>query len=235
MTDDRGSTSAQSPSGDDRKAVGTPGITQLTTSVEIREALAAMGESTRKELVSVLPHGVYEAAALRSSWDADLAMLHRGVATAVIYPVEAARVPDIMSYLAEFAAAGAQIRVAARIPHRLVISDRTAAVLPADPDQPAGPALLVRQRVLVRSLHADFVGLWKTAWPVGFASRYGLDPAMVRETLSVLAKGLTDEAAARQTGVSVRTLRRRIASVMELLGAGSRFEAGIRAAEAGWI
>jgi DNA-binding NarL/FixJ family response regulator len=33
----------------------------------------------------------------------------------------------------------------------------------------------------------------------------------------------------------VRTVRRRVAAVMELLGAASRFEAGVKAVEAGWL
>jgi len=53
--------------------------------------------------------------------------------------------------------------------------------------------------------------------------------------LTLLASGRTDEAAARQIGVSVRHLRRRVARLMDLLGASSRFEAGAEAARRGWI
>jgi DNA-binding NarL/FixJ family response regulator len=48
-----------------------------------------------------------------------------------------------------------------------------------------------------------------------------------------LGAGLTDEAAARRLGTSLRTYRRRVAELMAALEAGSRFQAGVRAGELG--
>jgi DNA-binding NarL/FixJ family response regulator len=56
-----------------------------------------------------------------------------------------------------------------------------------------------------------------------------------KELLLLLAKGLTDEAAAKRLGVSLRTARRQMAALMERLGATSRFEAGLKAAQRGWL
>jgi DNA-binding NarL/FixJ family response regulator len=56
-----------------------------------------------------------------------------------------------------------------------------------------------------------------------------------RRVLAMLASGCTDETAAREIGVSVRHLRRRIARLMTLLGAHSRFEAGVEAARRGLL
>jgi DNA-binding NarL/FixJ family response regulator len=56
-----------------------------------------------------------------------------------------------------------------------------------------------------------------------------------RELLLPLAKGMTDEAAAKRLGVSLRTVRRQMAALMERLGASSRFEAGLKAAQRGWL
>jgi DNA-binding NarL/FixJ family response regulator len=44
-----------------------------------------------------------------------------------------------------------------------------------------------------------------------------------------MAKGYTDEVLARKLGMSVRTCRRHIASLMRRLDAVSRFQAGVRA------
>jgi adenosylmethionine-8-amino-7-oxononanoate aminotransferase len=57
----------------------------------------------------------------------------------------------------------------------------------------------------------------------------------VFEKEDLLDTGLTDEAAARQLGVSVRTVRRQMAALMGKLGASSRFQAGHKAAERGWL
>jgi DNA-binding NarL/FixJ family response regulator len=54
-----------------------------------------------------------------------------------------------------------------------------------------------------------------------------------RAILRAMGAGLTDEAAARHPGLSLRTYRRRVAGLMTVLEAGSRFQAGLRAGELG--
>ncbi len=56
-----------------------------------------------------------------------------------------------------------------------------------------------------------------------------------RLLLQLLSLGAKDEAAARHLGVSVRTVRRMIADLMRRMDARSRFQAGILAAERGWL
>ncbi|WP_206442911.1 LuxR C-terminal-related transcriptional regulator, partial [Candidatus Protofrankia californiensis] len=56
-----------------------------------------------------------------------------------------------------------------------------------------------------------------------------------RLLLRLLSLGAKDEAAARHLGVSVRTVRRMIADLMRRMDARSRFQAGILAAERGWL
>jgi hypothetical protein len=209
-------------------------VRTLETPDAIGEALQWIQRNTKYEALSALPDGDYDVRALRSSWDADVADLDRGVDTRTIYPARAARRPEVMEYLAQYAARGAKVRVLGTVPNRMVISDRLRAIVPESPDTPTGRALLISGKVLVRALYSEFLGLWRASLPVGFSSG-GLDVELVRETLLVLADGLTDEAAARKNGWSVRTYRRRIAAVLELLGTTSRFEAGALAREQGWI
>ena len=65
--------------------------------------------------------------------------------------------------------------------------------------------------------------------------RPGLTTADERALLKLLAAGLTDEAVARRLGRSVRTTRSQVAALMVKLGASSRFQAGHKAAERGWL
>ncbi|MEU4221706.1 helix-turn-helix transcriptional regulator [Actinoplanes sp. NPDC026623] len=51
--------------------------------------------------------------------------------------------------------------------------------------------------------------------------------------LALLADGLTDESVAIRLGISERTVRRTMASIMLRLGARSRFQAGLIAARLG--
>ncbi|MBZ5735679.1 LuxR C-terminal-related transcriptional regulator [Nocardioides sp. TRM66260-LWL] len=53
--------------------------------------------------------------------------------------------------------------------------------------------------------------------------------------LEQLAVGAQDDQIARLLGVSLRTVRRRVADVMAELGAESRFQAGVEAVRRGWL
>jgi len=53
--------------------------------------------------------------------------------------------------------------------------------------------------------------------------------------LRQLSRGAKDEQIARSLGVSLRTVRRRMADLFEELGVESRFQAGVEAVRRGWI
>jgi DNA-binding NarL/FixJ family response regulator len=88
---------------------------------------------------------------------------------------------------------------------------------------------------LVDGVYALFTAAWEAATDLGSylsGDVHDLAPE-ARAIVRVLAAGLTDEAAARQLGTSLRTYRRRVAQLMVALEAGSRFQAGLRAGERG--
>lgn len=202
---------------------------------ELFRTLRATVEETKYEILSAIPDNVtLDVRILRESWDEDVAGIERGVDLRSIYPTSAARDPEILEYLTQFAARGAKVRVLAAVPNRILISDRARAVVPDTSEGPGPKALLVTGRPLVRAIYSQFVEMWRSSMPVGFSTG-GLDVDLVRDTLLALQSGLTDDAAARQYGWSVRTYRRRIAAVLSLLGTTSRFEAGSLARAQGWI
>ncbi|HUN34785.1 MAG TPA: DNA-binding response regulator, partial [Trebonia sp.] len=89
--------------------------------------------------------------------------------------------------------------------------------------------------VLVGGVYSLFNAAWEAAIDLGAYLR-GEVPELApeaREILRTLGAGLTDEAAARRLGTSLRTYRRRVAELMTALDAGSRFQAGVRAGELG--
>lgn len=53
--------------------------------------------------------------------------------------------------------------------------------------------------------------------------------------LRLMAAGFTDEIVAQKLGLTGRTLRRRLRSAMDKLGASSRLEAGFKLARSGWL
>ncbi len=208
---------------------------ELIDSADQLVELVTMMKSVTREACSMLPGGPYPLEYLRSSWDDDVRLLRRGVRGLCLYQADAVRLPGVLSYLSEFVAQGAQVRVAARIVHRTVIIDRQTVVVCTAPDSLGLPCLVVREPAMVASFYAQFAAQWKTSHSVGLGPEDSLAAETVGEIVGILESGVTDEVAARQLGVSVRTIRRRVAAVMDLLGARSRFEAGVKAARAGWV
>jgi DNA-binding NarL/FixJ family response regulator len=88
---------------------------------------------------------------------------------------------------------------------------------------------------LVGAAYSLFEAAWESAAGLTtfFAAPRPRIDAQARQILRALGSGLTDEAAARKLGMSLRTYRRRIAELLVALDAGSRFQAGLRAAELG--
>jgi DNA-binding NarL/FixJ family response regulator len=56
-----------------------------------------------------------------------------------------------------------------------------------------------------------------------------------RTIITLMAAGATDEAIARRLDLSRRTVVRRIAALLDRLGATTRFQAGVQAAKRGLL
>lgn len=161
------------------------------------------------------------------------ACVRAGRASRAIYPVRA--LTEARDTLAMRAAAGEQIRVLPELPTRLFIIGTTHAIMP----EPLGfgdePRTLTRQRGLVEALTLWFEAMWDRAAPVSGLAGPDARSDMRRFLLQQLATGAQDEQIARRLGVSLRTVRRRVADILTELGADSRFQAGVEAARRGWL
>ncbi|WP_432039685.1 hypothetical protein [Streptomyces cucumeris] len=128
-----------------------------------------------------------------------------------------------------------ELRVAGVPTLQMLIVDNRAAMVttPATGHQTS----LVRATSLIEALGKLFDGLWDRA--VNVKNRIDLDELnqarAPSEVLERLRAGVTDEVAARELAISVRTYRRYIAEIMKVLGANSRFQVGVRAAELGLL
>ena len=214
---------------------GQVGVERINDPAVMRTVIAQEIGQAKHEVCSTLPAGPYPVEVLRSSWDSDVNLLRGGLTGAVIYQADAVRTPEVLRYLTEFAAAGAKVRVAARVTHRTVIIDRRLVVVAVHQDTMKVPFLLVREPALVHNFRDQFAATWRSAHSVGVGPEDSLADESVREILAILSSGVTDDVAARQLGVSARTVRRRMAAVLDLLGASSRFEAGAKAVQSGWL
>ncbi|MFJ9692183.1 LuxR C-terminal-related transcriptional regulator [Kitasatospora sp. NPDC101183] len=192
----------------------------------------------REECLSIIPGGAQSEASLRASRPLDEQALGRQVRMRVIYQDSVRNDPATYAYAQWTTDRGGEIRSSPVLPGRLLIFDRTVALVPIDPDNSRLGALCTSSPGMVATLVALFEQTWEVAVPLGAtrgqAPEDGLTPGE-RELLRLLSSGMTDEAAGKRLGVSMRTVRRQMATLMERLEATSRFEAGLKAARRGWL
>jgi len=123
----------------------------------------------------------------------------------------------------------------------MTISDRKFAIIWADSGARDTELVKTDQPEMISVLTVLFDQFWKTATPLPPESRQpdcDLECKLADtelKLLRLLAAGATDETAARHLGISLRTTRRHMATLMNRLAATSRFQAGAEAAKRGWI
>ena len=153
-----------------------------------------------------------------------------------IYPARVfEEAPDAVRGRAEV---GEHVRVLAEVPCRLAIMGTSAVLVPEMWGKNTGRRLVVRQQALIAGFTLLFEALWERAMAVP-----GLDGSVNAEDrtsdrrllLDQLANGAKDEQIARALGLSLRTVRRRVADILDELGVDSRFQAGVEAVRRGWV
>jgi DNA-binding CsgD family transcriptional regulator/sugar-specific transcriptional regulator TrmB len=205
-----------------------------------KEALAEadrLAAQATKEYLQVMPTGQALLAPLHSGISILESAVARGVSVRVLCHDTTRSGTAALAYARRAAGAGAEVRTAPTPPLALVICDGQVALIPAAPERPQA-ALRIGEPALVAVLCAVFENNWDTATPLGVPisadGRTGLAPGE-QALLRLMAAGLTDEAAAKRLGVSLRTVRRQIQALMTRLQATSRFQAGHNAAQRGWL
>ncbi|KJS57835.1 helix-turn-helix transcriptional regulator [Streptomyces rubellomurinus] len=219
-------------------AAAVRGSERLVGMEAIQAKLRVLAKELQGECLAVMPGGGRSKESLDASRPLDAEALGRGVTLMTLYQDSVRNDPATLAYAQWMTDAGGQVRTAPVLPPRVLVFDRQVAVLPIDPKNTRRGALCTREQGIVAALLAMFEQAWDTAVPLG-ADRLreadtGLNPTE-KELLKLLATGLTDEAASKRLGVSLRTVRRQMAALMERLDATSRFEAGLKAAQRGWL
>ncbi|MEV0036733.1 helix-turn-helix domain-containing protein [Streptomyces sp. NPDC050804] len=166
----------------------------------------------------------------------------RGVAYRVVIEREVLSLPAGISELSAALGRDEQVRVVERVPTKLVVADRTLAMVPLT-GPGAEPAVLV---VHASGLLESLVGLFESVWREALPLRLGRDGAVTEggvpgpdstdlEILSLLLAGMTDASVAKQLDLGLRTVQRRVKGLMELSGVTTRLQLGWHAYEKGWV
>jgi len=161
----------------------------------------------------------------------------RGVRFRTVIDADFLELPGAADAVRADIQAGEEVRVTGVLPVKLVIVDTRVGLLPLDLHKADSPALLVRPSPLLDALRLLYEQIWERASPMSFPDESGSNNAEVATRLSasdelvrLLAAGLNDKVIARELGVSLRTLERRIAALMSELGVRTRFQSGWLAA-----
>lgn len=164
--------------------------------------------------------------------------LARGVRYQVLVEREVLERPGFVKTAQTDALQGEEIRVLPSLPTRVLIIDEEVALLPMRTagEHRASGALMVHPSGLLDLIIAIFDEFWGSA--TGFLSDLampGEHDAVDRDLLKLLLLGLTDAAVGVQLGISLRTVQRRVAELMQTAGVSTRMQLGAEAVRRSWI
>lgn len=163
--------------------------------------------------------------------------LERGVRYRVIVESGVLERPGWLAVAREMAQIGEEIRVLPTLPTRMFIADDQMALVPmrSQGEDRGFGALLIHPSGLLDLVISIFEEYWRSATeflPIAAApSSDDID----RDLLRLLLLGVTDAGAASQLGISLRTLQRRVAELMETAGVTSRMQLGAEAVRRSWV
>lgn len=154
-----------------------------------------------------------------------------GLEVRKMYNAAALADPADADHLRAIVRTGARVRISpTAIAHETIMIDRKVAILAGPPVAGVRDFSIIMAPKAVEAVRSLFLATWAGAIELAdFAPATPVVDDQGREILRLLSGGQKDEAAARSLGISVRTYRRRVADLMALLGAESRFQAGARA------
>ena len=163
--------------------------------------------------------------------------------------ISAGRLSEVQALISS----GELVAMVPELPFKLAIVDRSKALLPMAEGEELTAMMIVRRSPLLDALFELFEAQWTRAMPIPHSTRLtGLPDVAdshsgdssdqperarsgVQELLTMLSAGMTDDAIARQLGVSARTVQRRISELMETLGTRNRFQAGVQVVRHGLL
>lgn len=210
-------------------------VERIDSSAEaVQRRIDELSTGVSRELLAVKPSPT--SAGLDEEVRDAAAMVARGVRMRTVLSRAAYDDPRDLQHAEALQEAGDEHRIHPAPPLQMLLLDRRVAIVPVSPSQPLDGALFVWSSTIVDSFLLLYEYVWEHSTPLsrGMTDGGGLTQREKR-LLQLLAAGLKDEAIGRHLGISVRTVRRECAGLLERVGAVTRFEAGIHAARRGWL
>lgn len=148
--------------------------------------------------------------------------LSEGMEMRVIYPLTLLDSASGRRWVSVWAEAGEQQRFVPEPPSEFLIAGESAVMACSEWNQPESDYVVIRDPMIVRAFIALHDAVYASGVPLQ-SSEIGSDDDRL---IDLMAIGLKDEAIARTIGTSLRTVRRRIAALMDEEGVDTRFQLG---------
>jgi hypothetical protein len=158
------------------------------------------------------------------------AAIRRGVEQRTLYDDSLLDLPAGQQWIADWAAVGERQRLFSGVPSEFAIYGDSTVIGPGVWGDPSSDYVVIRDPMVVHVFIDLFDRLWALGSPVTSRSS---DEGEDDHLLDLLSRGFKDEAIARYLGWSLRTVRRRVARLMDELGTKTRFQLGAEAVRAG--
>lgn len=224
-------------SGRDGHAVDRSGFVEVSRSVQ--EAISRTRELIGRhgEALTSVPGVPLSAEYMSLCLDVSVSAAGRGAYIRSLYSDSIYRDADSIDFVRRTVSGGVEARCTSRTPSPrpgpMIVGRTVAIFLNYRGDEQRWT--FVHGGAAVCQAVWRFERVWDAATSVeDLTGCAALDP-LERRILLQLSRGVKDETAARALGVSSRTYRRHVTTLCDLLGASSRFEAGAKAAQVGWI
>ncbi|MFI6092234.1 helix-turn-helix transcriptional regulator [Streptomyces sp. NPDC051218] len=213
----------------------TQGFTVLEGDTRIGAAIERATAECRSEILTIQPGGGRSENVLNLAMKRGQTVIDRGITMRTLYQHTVRHSQGTLAYAARMAQGNVEVRTLEELVDRLMIFDRTVALIPAHTRQDA--ALELRHPGLIEYLAKVFEQLWSRATPlvddVPYAPPTNGITGVQRTIARLLIEGHVDEAIARRLGMNVRTCRSHIAKIAAALGSGSRAQLGYLIAQSG--
>jgi len=202
-----------------------------------RETLSLISENTNIEVVSFQVFGRLTRKQAETGRGRNGPMYDRGVTSRTIYLDGARNDKIIKNHVDWLNRRGSQVRTRPSLPMQMLISDQRTAVLPLDPSGQKVGIRVIRDPIIVDCLTAFFEQTWLSAMPLGLTitTKNNELTATQHTVIEMLALGYVDREIETKMAIDKRTVGRRVAEIMQILNAKTRFQAGAQAAKHGII
>lgn len=223
---------------------GPPDVELLTSMSEVNQAMTRLFAETDRQVISMRTSSPRVMHVINSDPARNRHRMRNAHGDALqmqaVFDTALLGNPQLPAHLEARLQVGDELRFVNGVPFTATSNDTGTTVMDVASTDEGPAALRIRHSALSEAIRRVVDGCWQRGvrWHGRDDARElvaaPLDPRD-RDILDLMLNGAADANVARQLGVSQRTVERRVRRVMELLGADTRFQAGVQAARRGWV